>query len=105
MNKFTKLFLITFSVWTIDFITTMIGLSKGLVESNPLYAYIYSFGLPGYIFGYIFAFGVMFLFSKIVIFLYEQVKEERFSEWIYYAGYLLAVFEIYPILNNIFLIK
>ena len=59
-----KIFSIMFGIWIIDFITTIIGVNFfGFKESNPLPAFLYSFGIIGWF--------SMFFFTGFILYSYS----------------------------------
>lgn len=65
--KLRNLYFLIFSVWVLDFITTVIGVGfMGFTEQTPIPAYLYSLGWYGWVIGFLLAGLIFFLLSLLV---------------------------------------
>ncbi len=70
------------SVMSIDFITTIIALNfrTQLVESNPINAFFFSFGVLGWIVSIFFSFSCIYLFSLFFEYMGDLVHKRTLSK-------------------------
>ena len=87
------------AVWCVDFTQTAVALNlyDNFTEANPISAWFMSFGLWGWIAGFIFA---VFWLSLTMFFVYKLAEWSK-REYIKYVAVLLfIVLEIIVIINN-----
>jgi len=73
---FTRLFLIMFGLWVIDFITTVIGLEfLGFYEANEIARVVYNLGFKGYYFFFLSSASILFSISYILVKLKEKYNK------------------------------
>jgi len=73
---FTRLFLIMFGLWTIDFTTTVIGLEfLGCYEVNEIARVVYNLGFSGYSFFFLSSASILFSASYILVKLKEKYNK------------------------------
>ena len=107
--KTKDLFYIFFSVWCIDFITTVLALNlkvfEGkLTEGNPIANWFFSFGLIGWITAFLFSFSLIFLLCFLGTKLINSLKNEKLKVLSFMLFFsLFVLFEFIAILNNIIL--
>ena len=105
--KAKDLFYIFFSVWCLDFFTTILALNLNVFEGkfyemNPLSAWFYSFGLIGWIGAFCFSFLTIFIICFLETKFVNRIRNEnmRFNLYILLI-FLFVLFEGNVIVNNI----
>lgn len=106
--------LICFGVWLIDLTSTVLGLNliEGAYETNPMSAYLFSFGVVGYlmdiIVSYLFLYiTIYFIIGIVLVKLYKVLTKKEMPESLYAFLFLLFIFtfclgEVYAIINNVY---
>lgn len=100
----SKLFSILFPIWCIDFITTVIALNffEGFIEINPIPNWLFSFGVIGWIFAFLYSFILILLLSYFIIRVINMFKNENFKLSLYVLSIILfIILESFTIVNNI----
>ena len=105
--KAKDLFYIFFSIWCVDFLTTILALNLSMFEGkfyemNPLSNWFFSFGLIGWIGAFVFSFITISLLCFLETKLINRVRNEnmRFNLYILLI-FLFVLFEGNVIVNNI----
>jgi len=87
--KFGELFSLFFSIWCIDFLTTIIALNFSLfegkfVEVNPIANWFFSLGLIGWVIAFLYSLSIIALVSFLLIKLINIPKNEntKLSLWL-----------------------
>ena len=107
--KIKTIFLIIFSVWTLDFFTTFIALNflEGFYESNPIPAYFFGIGWYGWIFIFILNTIGLFLVSLFVYKTSDITSRLRNDGEAFFMSYCFVgtfvILEGFVIFNNIYL--
>lgn len=103
--KTSSIFLFLVSIWSIDFLTTIIALTNdNLFEANFIANWFFNFGLIGFIAFFIVTCFILF-FSSALIFKLSNYKNNIHFEFIQAIPITVFwVLEIQTILNNVRLI-
>ena len=93
-------------IWSIDFFTTVIDLNyfQGFYELNKIPVYFYNHGIFGFIFFFLIAMMIFYIFSFFLykISLYDDKKHQNLIQIIPIAFFVIA--EVLTIINNVILI-
>lgn len=101
------LFIIWVSIWSIDFLTTFLGLNLRntkdiLYEVNPLPAWFFSGGLIGFAVWFVIGLSLIFVTCFITCNLINSLKNPHLKQILFFFILILLLFvESIVILNNI----
>lgn len=106
--KLKTIFLIMFSIWCLDYLTTFIALNffKGFYERNKIFSELFLIGWNGWALVFIISFIIIFILSffmyKTSEFGVKITKKEKVGKIIVYIGVgFFFVLEFYAVINNI----